>query len=120
MDFSAYFILPENAEVLVNRVNQHTTTLSVQEFVDVLGPHMYWYHFKRITMQQISVACGESREKLPPVFFTPFDNWCRHAFAKVDALGGRFTLSLMAEHRLACKADSEAGLLLSRLRALTF
>ena len=101
-----------------------SANLNVHEFVNIMGPHMFWFHFKHITMQQISVACGESRSSLPDIFHQPFDRWCTSAFAKVNALQCRLTLSLMQEHGLACEQEEEehdAGLLFCRgkMKSLT-
>jgi hypothetical protein len=123
--FARFFTHPAAVEDLIRKVNASTPTLNIQEFVNVLGPAKFWYHFKHITMQQIAVACGESRTTLPAIFHEPFDRWCTSAFAKINALQSRLTLSLLQEHRLACKQEDEkehdAGLLLchGKMRTLT-
>ena len=121
--YSDYFASPATVKAIITDMRRTSANLNVHEFVNIMGPHMFWFHFKHITMQQISVACGKSRSSLPPIFHQPFDRWCTSAFAKVNALQCRLTLSLMQEHGLACKQEEEndAGLLFCRgkIKSLT-
>jgi len=122
--YTNYFASPATVDGLITQMRTTSANLNVHEFVNIMGPDMYWFHFKHITMQQISVACGESRSSLPPIFHQPFDRWCASAFAKVNALQCR--LSLMQEHASLCEQeeedeDNDTGLLFchGKMKSLT-
>ena len=122
--YTSFFASPDTVNHLITEMRTTSANLNVHEFVNIMGPDMYWFHFKHITMQQISVACGESRSSLPAIFHQPFDRWCTSAFAKVNALQCR--LSLMQEHASLCEQeeedeDNDTGLLFchGKMKSLT-
>ena len=89
---------------------------SIQAYVDHLGPEMYWYHFKNITMPQISNAVRIARDMGTEEAKRVIDLWYKHASSSARHLRGpmptsedRALVRLSAQFAAALRLRASSG-----------
>lgn len=80
-------------------VTRREVSLDIQTFCDLLTPRWYWFHFRYITLPNITKTSTEylHTPSMPAAAMRMWYKWCRDFDASVQHLGVRFYMEQKAE-----------------------
>ena len=80
------------------RIIEDSTALDLQTFCTLLTPQLYWFHFKYITLPNITQTSTEylHTPHMPPTAHLMWFNWCRNFDIMTHQLSVRFHMEQKA------------------------